>query len=231
MADVEKDFYNLDEVKNGVPERLNSCHPDLETGDTSIECVKYSVFCKTLEALEFLWQEYESLELNKLITSVTITEETLKKIGAVYLEIETALDIEEYYDCKRELEQTHTASEDGESVALTEKYRDLQSKHEELRTEYEALKRQKENSDAENRLLKIRNENLEEEKKKLSKFVESRKLDQQATGTEKQLSHDVIAQEEDTQSVQPAGKRRKVPETLKDTGSQALSEEKSVTMA
>ncbi|XP_077994456.1 uncharacterized protein LOC144448176 [Glandiceps talaboti] len=102
---VENAYFKLPEVLGEAPQRISDSHPGIHVEGASGNSVMYTIACETLDALEFLWKKYETLELNKLITSTTITEKTLGKIGALYLSIRITMDIEEYELSRRNLRQ------------------------------------------------------------------------------------------------------------------------------
>ncbi|XP_077994248.1 uncharacterized protein LOC144447984 isoform X2 [Glandiceps talaboti] len=103
ITDVEKAYFKSQEVLEETPENINNIHQGLQVDAINGHSVRYSIACETLDALECLWKEYEALNLNRLISSVTITERSLNEIGALYFSIQTTLDIEEYELCKQEL--------------------------------------------------------------------------------------------------------------------------------
>ncbi|XP_077994817.1 uncharacterized protein LOC144448441 [Glandiceps talaboti] len=114
MRDVERAYYKRPEVVEGMCEQINNIHRGISVDGIDGNSVRYSIACETLDALECLWREYEALNLNRLVTSTTITDKVLKEIDALYLSIQTTLDIEEYEQCWTELlgkeEQTLSTS-------------------------------------------------------------------------------------------------------------------------
>ncbi|XP_077994468.1 uncharacterized protein LOC144448188 [Glandiceps talaboti] len=143
IGDVERDYYHLPEVLEETPKNINNMHSGLHVEAAEGNSVRYTIACETIDALEYLWKEYEALNVNKLVTSTTITDKTLKEIGALYLSIQTTLDIEEYEQCRRELHgkddmtvssQQEAADGDGERETK------LKSQNRELRTETYELK-------------------------------------------------------------------------------------------
>ncbi|XP_070568047.1 uncharacterized protein [Ptychodera flava] len=106
MAQVTQEYCLLREVIEDTPRQLEAIHPDITAEGTSTGSMTYHLKCKTLDALICLWNQYQTRKLKKMITSTTITEETLNKIGAIYLEHTTKLHFEEYEQCRKELSQT-----------------------------------------------------------------------------------------------------------------------------
>ncbi|XP_070573493.1 uncharacterized protein [Ptychodera flava] len=103
MIQVSEQFKKLPEVVEETPKQINGMHPGIEIQGHSDGSIIYHVKCTTLDALNYLWHYYTSQKLHKLITSITVTKKTLAIIGAVYLELQVTMDIEEYQQCKLEL--------------------------------------------------------------------------------------------------------------------------------
>ncbi|XP_077994564.1 uncharacterized protein LOC144448258 isoform X2 [Glandiceps talaboti] len=147
ISEVEQAYFQSPEVQEELPEHINNIHPDLHVDNVGGNSVWYSIACESLDALECLWKEYEALNLNKLVTSTTITEKTLKEIGAMYFSIQTTLDIEEYEQCRKELIETgetsvtvSTTSDVDDNEESTQRETELTKENSELRLETCKLK-------------------------------------------------------------------------------------------
>ncbi|XP_077978668.1 uncharacterized protein LOC144434086 [Glandiceps talaboti] len=147
ITEVEQAYFQSHEVQEELPEHINNIHPDLHVDNVGGNSVWYSIACESLDALECLWKEYEALNLNKLVTSTTITEKTLKEIGAMYFSIQTTLDIEEYEQCRKELIETgeisvtvSTTSDVDDNEESTQRETELTKENSALRLETSKLK-------------------------------------------------------------------------------------------
>ncbi|XP_070551245.1 uncharacterized protein [Ptychodera flava] len=131
VEEVERDFYESDEVKEKTEEirqTLDGQHDEMEVRDVSQGSISYTMSCQSLDALDFLRSEYEKGRLQDMMEDTFLSEELLDRIGAFHLAIDTTIDYEEYFLCRTELiekyglpmQQTDSASIPSKESGTTE---------------------------------------------------------------------------------------------------------------
>ncbi|XP_070549280.1 uncharacterized protein [Ptychodera flava] len=108
VQEVEKDFYESDEVKmktEEVGQSLDGQHDEMNVKGIGDGSISYTMSCQSLDALECLVGQYENGKLQDLMEDKFLSDELLDKIGAYYLAIDATIDYEEYLMCKKELIQ------------------------------------------------------------------------------------------------------------------------------
>ncbi|XP_070549313.1 uncharacterized protein [Ptychodera flava] len=131
VQEVEKDFYESDEVKKKSEEvghSLDGQHDEMNVKGISRKSISYTMSCQSLDALECLVGQYENGKLQDMMEDEFLSDELLDKIGAYYLAIDVTIDYEEYLMCRKELiEISGQPSQTNEQEQDTDKSRSMKS--------------------------------------------------------------------------------------------------------
>ncbi|XP_070551295.1 E3 ubiquitin-protein ligase TRIM71-like [Ptychodera flava] len=131
VQEVEKDFYESDEVKmktEEVGQSLDGQHDEMNVKGIGDGSISYTMSCQSLDALECLVGQYENGKLQDLMEDEFLSDELLDKIGAYYLAIDVTIDYEEYLMCRKELIQIYgLPSETNDQEQDTDKTRSMKS--------------------------------------------------------------------------------------------------------
>ena len=77
----------------------------LEGEDIQKGCLLYVMNCRSLSALESLWNAYTSGRLDEMAKQTMICRLLLREIGAHWLSLEAEIEYDEYLLCKKELQE------------------------------------------------------------------------------------------------------------------------------
>ncbi|XP_070551986.1 uncharacterized protein [Ptychodera flava] len=78
--------------------------------------ITFVMDCRSVDALECLWQEYQQEKLNKLMEETLITDATRQQIGVYHWSLRTFINYEEYHQCRTELREKARAKAAAEAA-------------------------------------------------------------------------------------------------------------------
>ncbi|XP_070551076.1 uncharacterized protein [Ptychodera flava] len=106
MAEIENELFDpqeQSEAHEATRQAVQNLESDIEVSEAEEGSIRYNIRCTTSEALQGVWQRYQSGELCYTVQTTLITAEVLRKLHALSITMRVVIDHSEYKEALHRL--------------------------------------------------------------------------------------------------------------------------------